>query len=109
MGRQRLAVHQHRAVLRQPGPQPVDVLLLSRLRLRYRSALLAGLSLMNYSEFGLIVVSVGVSAGLLEPVWLVEMSIAVALSFVVSALVNGRGHLVVEKIAARLPAQDEAA
>ncbi len=83
------------------------VLLLSRLRLRYRSALLAGLSLMNYSEFGLIVVSVGVSAGLLEPVWLVEMSIAVALSFVVSALVNGRGHLMVEKIAARLPAQDE--
>ena len=38
---------------------------------------------------------------------MVEMSIAVALSFVVSALVNGRGHLMVEKIAARLPAQDE--
>jgi len=35
------------------------------LKLRYRTALLAGLSLMNYSEFGLIVVSVGVSAGLL--------------------------------------------
>ena len=35
------------------------------------------------------------------------MSIAVALSFVVSAMVNGRGHLMVEKIAARLPAQDE--
>jgi len=83
------------------------VLLLSRLKLRYRTALLAGLSLMNYSEFGLIVVSVGVSAGMLAQVWLVEMSIAVALSFVVSALFNRRGHLVVEKIAARLPAQDE--
>jgi predicted Kef-type K+ transport protein len=83
------------------------VLLLSRLRLRYRSALLAGLSLMNYSEFGLIVVSVGVSAGMLAQVWLVEMSIAVAMSFVVSALFNRRGHLMVEKIAARLPAQDE--
>jgi predicted Kef-type K+ transport protein len=83
------------------------VLLLSRLKLRYRSALLAGLSLMNFSEFGLIVVSVGVSAGMLAQVWLVEMSIAVALSFVVSALFNRRGHLVVEKIAARLPAQDE--
>ena len=43
------------------------VLLLSRMKLRYRTALLAGLSLMNYSEFGLIVVSVGVSAGLLAP------------------------------------------
>ena len=83
------------------------VVLLSRLQLRYRTALLAGLSLMNYSEFGLIVVSVGVSAGLLAPAWLVEMSIAVALSFVVSALLNGRGHLMVEKVAARLPAQDE--
>lgn len=83
------------------------VLLLSCLKLRYRTALLAGLSLMNYSEFGLIVVSVGVSAGMLAQVWLVEMSIAVALSFVVSALVNRRGHLMVEKIAARLPAQDE--
>lgn len=85
------------------------VVLLSLMKLRYRTALLAGLGLMNYSEFGLIVVSVGVSAGMLEPVWLVEMSIAVALSFVVSALVNGRGHLMVEKIAARLPAQDERA
>lgn len=83
------------------------VLLLSRLKLRYRTALLAGLSLMNYSEFGLIVVSVGVSAGMLAQVWLVEISIAVALSFVVSALFNRRGHLMVEKIAARLPAQDE--
>ncbi|HEY9264998.1 MAG TPA: cation:proton antiporter family protein [Mycobacterium sp.] len=83
------------------------VLLLARLKLRYRTALLAGLSLMNYSEFGLIVVSVGVSVGMLADAWLVEMSIAVALSFVVSALVNGRGHLMVEKIAARLPAQDE--
>jgi predicted Kef-type K+ transport protein len=83
------------------------VLLLSRLKLRYRTALLAGLSLMNYSEFGLIVVSVGVSAGMLAQVWLVESSIAVALSFVVSALFNRRGHLMVEKIAARLPAQDE--
>ena len=83
------------------------VLLLSRLKLRYRTALLAGLSLMNYSEFGLIVVSVGVSTGMLAQVWLVEISIAVALSFVVSALFNRRGHLMVEKIAARLPAQDE--
>lgn len=81
--------------------------LLTLMRLRYRTALLAGLSLMNYSEFGLIVVSIGVSAGLLAPAWLVEMSIAVALSFVVSALVNGRGHLMEEKIASRLPAQDE--
>ena len=78
------------------------VVLLAMMKLRYRTAILAGLSLMNYSEFGLIVVSVGVSVGLLTQAWLVEISIAVALSFVVSALVNGRGHLMVEKIAARI-------
>lgn len=83
------------------------VVLLTLMKLRHRTAILAGLSLMNYSEFGLIVVSVGVSVGLLAEAWLVEISIAVALSFVVSALVNGRGHLMVEKIAARLPAQNE--
>lgn len=76
------------------------------MKLRHRTALLASLSLTNYSEFGLIVVAIGVSSGLLAPAWLVEMSIAVALSFVVSAFVNGRGHLMVEKLAARLPAQD---
>jgi len=83
------------------------VALLSLLKMRYRSAILTGLSLMNYSEFGLIVVSVGVTAKLLDKAWLVEMSIAVALSFVVSALVNGRGHFMVEKLATRLPPQDE--
>lgn len=83
------------------------VALLSVLKLRHRTALLAGLGLMNYSEFGLIVVSVGVTAGLLAEDWLVEMSIAVALSFVVAALVNGRRHLMVERIALRLPRQDE--
>lgn len=83
------------------------MVLLAAMKLRYRTSILAGLSLMNYSEFGLIVVSVGVSAGILAPAWLVEISIAVALSFVVSALVNGRGHMMVEKIAARLPKRDE--
>ncbi|MFT4086709.1 MAG: cation:proton antiporter [Gordonia sp. (in: high G+C Gram-positive bacteria)] len=81
--------------------------LLALLKMRYRSAILSGLSLMNFSEFGLIVVSVGVTAGMLDKAWLVEISIAVALSFVVSALVNGRGHLMVEKLAARLPAQND--
>lgn len=70
-----------------------------------RTSLLSGLALTNYSEFGLIVVSFGVSAGLLAPTWLVEISIAVALSFVVAAVLNGRGHLMVEKLAERLPKQ----
>ncbi|PFG20836.1 cation:proton antiporter family protein [Serinibacter salmoneus] len=81
------------------------VVLLWLMRLRVRSSLLAGLALTNYSEFGLIVVALGVEAGMLGSQWLVEISIAVAISFVFAALVNGRGHLMVEKLAERLPHQ----
>lgn len=83
------------------------IVLLWMMGLRHRTSILAGLSLMNYSEFGLIVVSVGVANGMLEAAWLVEISIAVALSFVVSAVFNGRGHIMVERVAARLPFQSE--
>lgn len=81
------------------------VALMWLMRLRLRTSLLAGLALTNYSEFGLIVVAFGVEAGMLSATWLVEISIAVAVSFVVAALVNGRGHLMVEKLAQRLPKQ----
>jgi predicted Kef-type K+ transport protein len=84
------------------------VVLLWLMRLRHRTSLLAGLSLMNYSEFGLIVVAVGVEAGMLDETWLVELSLAVAASFVASALVNGRGHIIVERVALRMPGQHPA-
>ncbi len=80
--------------------------LLTLMGLRNRTSILGSLGLMNYSEFGLIVVSVGVSAQMLEQKWLVEISIAVALSFVFSAVLNGKGHMVVEKLATRLPEKD---
>lgn len=65
-------------------------LLLSLQRMRPRTAVMAGLSLMNDSEFALIVVSMGVSGGLLDEDWLVVVSVTVALSFVISTLVNRR-------------------
>jgi predicted Kef-type K+ transport protein len=48
-------------------------------RLRARSAFLAGLSLASYSEFGLIVASLGVSQGMLSQEWLVLLAVTVAL------------------------------
>ncbi|HIG41043.1 MAG: cation:proton antiporter family protein [bacterium] len=65
---------------------------LTRLKLRSRSAFLTALSLANYSEFGLIVCSVSVSYGLLEPQWLVIMALAVAISFIFSSIVNIPAH-----------------
>ncbi|MEX0298543.1 MAG: cation:proton antiporter [Kordiimonas sp.] len=71
--------------------------LLTRLKLRSRSSFLASLSLTNFSEFGLIVCSVGVARGLLDKEWLVIVALAVAISFVVTSIVNIRTHSLFER------------
>ncbi len=63
-------------------------LIFTRLRLRARTALWASLSLVNFSEFGLIVTAVGVRAGLLPEAMLIITALAVALSFVVASALN---------------------
>ncbi|WP_028239740.1 cation:proton antiporter family protein [Stutzerimonas azotifigens] len=65
-------------------------------RLRARSAFLSGVSLTNYSEFGLIVASVTM------PQWLIPLAITVSLSFVVSAPLNRMSHLLYDRLARRL-------
>lgn len=62
--------------------------LMTRFKLRARTSLLASLSLFNYSEFGLILAAIGVSAGWLNAEWLVVIAIALSLSFVLAAPVN---------------------
>ncbi len=70
--------------------------LLLAFKLRARSAFLTGLSLSNYSEFGLIVASVAL------PDWLVPIAITLAFSFVLSAPLNHIAHPLYEKLANRL-------
>ena len=65
-------------------------------RLRARSAFLAGLSLASFSEFGLIVASLGVSQGLLSQEWLVLLALTVALSFAISSPFNRHSHEIYE-------------
>lgn len=67
-------------------------------RLRARSASLAALSLASYSEFGLIVTSMGVNQGLLGEEWLVLLALAVALSFVISSPLNRHAHEIYERL-----------
>jgi glutathione-regulated potassium-efflux system ancillary protein KefC len=66
--------------------------LLTRFKLRARTAFIAMLGLATFSEFGLIVASEGVAAGWLGEQWLVIIAIAAALSFVLASLLNGRAH-----------------
>jgi predicted Kef-type K+ transport protein len=63
-------------------------LLMTRQRMRSRSATLASLGLTNFSEFGLIVGAVGVSSGTLGYEWLSIIAIALSLSFLVAAPLN---------------------
>lgn len=60
-------------------------LLFTRFNLRLRNAVLASMSLGNFSEFGLIVTAVAVGSGWLDPQWLIILAIAVSSSFVFSA------------------------
>jgi glutathione-regulated potassium-efflux system ancillary protein KefC len=66
--------------------------LLSRHKMRVRTALLAGLALTQYSEFGLIVVALSVKLGWLSESWMATLAMAVSISFVLSTYLNGRSH-----------------
>lgn len=77
--------------------------LLWALRLRRRTAFLTGLVLANFSEFGIIVATVGASAGLLGERWVTVVSLAVAMSFAVSAMINRRGVELATRMIPLLP------
>lgn len=66
--------------------------IMTQLKLRGRSSMLAALSLANYSEFGLIVTAASVSFGLLPKEWLVIMALIVSFSFIFSSIINAYAH-----------------
>jgi len=76
------------------------------MRLRRRTSFLAALVLSNFSEFGIIVAAVGASSGLLDEQWVVVISLAVAFSFGISAVVNRRGVELATWLSRLLPARD---
>lgn len=84
----------------------VYAVMLWLMRLRRRTAFLTGLVLSNFSEFGIIVAAVGAGAGLLDEQWVVVISLAVAFSFGLSAIVNRRGVELTSKLSRLLPARD---
>jgi predicted Kef-type K+ transport protein len=68
--------------------------LLTRFRLRARSAALASFGLANYSEFGLIVGSMGVANAWLSAEWLSVIALALSISFVLAAPLNALGKTI---------------
>lgn len=66
------------------------IVILQRCGMSARTSALTGLTLANYSEFGLLITSVAVANGVLPASWLPIMAIAVAGSFVAGSLVSSQ-------------------
>lgn len=66
--------------------------LFTRFRLRARTSWMAAASLSTYSEFGLIVISLGVAKGWIGAEWLVAVAVALSLSFLLAAQLNRRAE-----------------
>ena len=77
-------------------------LLLTRFKLRARTAMLASLSLSNYSEFGLIVGAIGVNMGWMSAEWLMIIAIALSLTFMTAAPLNAVSHIIYARLSERL-------
>jgi len=76
--------------------------LLTRFNLRSRTSFLATLSLANYSEFGLLVSTIGVSNGWIGTEWLIIIAIALSLSFILASPLNSGAHSLFDHWAERL-------
>jgi predicted Kef-type K+ transport protein len=76
--------------------------LFMRFNLRARTSLLASFSLANYSEFGLLVGSIGVRNGWIDNEWLTIVAIALSISFILASPLNAAAHSIFDRWAGRL-------
>ncbi|MEM6885169.1 MAG: cation:proton antiporter family protein [Verrucomicrobiota bacterium] len=72
--------------------------LLTRFHLRARTSWMSALTLSTYSEFGLIVMSIGVLNEWIPADWVVAMAIALSLSICVAAPLNRRSEAMYDRI-----------
>jgi len=63
-------------------------MLMTQFKLRARTSLLATINLTNYSEFGLIVMAIGVSNNWISKEWLAILAVSVSISFIIAAVLN---------------------
>ena len=76
--------------------------LFTRFKLRSRTSLMASFSLANYSEFGLLVTSIGVRNGWIGNEWLTIIAIALSISFILASPLNTAAHSIFDRWAERL-------
>ena len=76
--------------------------LLTRFKLRARTAMLSSLNLANYSEFGLIVAALATAKGWIGVEWLMVLAMAVSVSFVLAAPLNAQADRLYQRISGTL-------
>jgi predicted Kef-type K+ transport protein len=74
----------------------------TKFKLRARTSLLASFSLANYSEFGLLVGSIGVRNGWIGNDWLTIIAIALSISFILASPLNKAANKIFERWCDRL-------
>lgn len=84
--------------LAMPFKAGLFFIILTRFKLRARTSLLSSFSLSNYSEFGLIVCSIGVANGWISSEWLVVIAIALSMTFIMAASLNAASHSIYARI-----------
>ena len=89
-------------VLVVPFKVGLFLVLLTRFKVRARASTISALSLANYSEFGLIVGSVGVASGWIGSEWIVIFALAMSLSFVLASPLNNAAHTIYARFHDRL-------
>ena len=72
-------------------------LLFTRFKLRARTSLLTAFSLANYSEFGLLVGTIGVKSNWIAGEWLTVLAIALSLSFIAASPLNAAAHAIFDR------------
>lgn len=72
-------------------------IIMSAFSLRARTNFLTSLSLMNYSEFGLIVAAVAYEMELISADWVVALALLMTFSFLLSAPLNARAYDLFDK------------
>ena len=85
-------------VLVVPFKVALFFLILSRCRMRARTATLTSLALANYSEFGLIVGTVGVASGWISFEWLIIMAVALSITFVGASPLNSAANAIYNRL-----------
>ena len=85
-----------------PLKAPLYFWLMTRFQAEPRIGFLSSTALSNHSEFGLIVIAIAAEAGIVGTHWTATLSLAIALSFLLSSTINTRSHSLYSRWRTRL-------